>query len=89
MTLDELFEAKKRGPQWLIGDLANRFGLTLAQLTGARKKFPGFPEPSLKHAAHTTTSNRVYYDLKDAVQWYQDVLDKVNGDIEQLKKQVK
>ena len=78
-----------KGPQWTSAELADKFGMTSAQLTAARKKFPGFPEPSLTHNANHTANKRVYYDLKAATKWYQDALKQVSGDIEELKKQLK
>jgi hypothetical protein len=85
MKLSELFEGlggstfygKKssgKGPQWSFQELADEFNLTKQELQSAIKRYPGFPEPTIRHAGTTAAPTRTYYDLKAARKWYKENL---------------
>lgn len=73
-------------PKWTTADLAHRWGLSIVELNSLRVKYPGFPDPCLQHTG--LVGKRVYYDLPDAIKWYNSVRQQLQREIDALKAQI-
>jgi len=71
-------QSEKHGPKWTFIDLAGRFGVSVQNLRALVRSHPGFPETAMKTSGNTTSNPARYYDLRDAVKWWNSIKDQVD-----------